>query len=90
MQSNASKKEDKNKGRLSGMNSSGHKFFWIICAYLCALGAGLLIIAYTPTQSPLLQAAFADIAATIVIFAFSSVFRNSSFYDPYWSVAPRI
>ena len=81
---NAPEEEDKTAQK----NAGGHKFYWIICAYLGALGVGLLIIAYTPTQSPLLQAAFADIAATIVIFAFSSVFRNSSFYDPYWSVAP--
>ena len=34
-----------------------------------------------------MQAALADIAATIIIFLFSSAFRNSSFYVPYWSVA---
>ena len=30
----------------------------------------------------------ADITATIVIFIFSVIFKNSSVYDPYWSVAP--
>lgn len=30
----------------------------------------------------------ADLAATLVIFAFSRRFDNSSMYDPYWSVAP--
>jgi len=30
----------------------------------------------------------ADVVATAVIFAFSLAFRNSSFYDPYWSVIP--
>lgn len=80
--------ESENEENASDKSSNRHKFFWIRCAYLCALGAGLMIIAFTPTQSPLLQALFADIAATIVIFAFSCVFRNSSFYDPYWSVAP--
>lgn len=30
----------------------------------------------------------ADVAATVVVFLFSAIFRNASFYDPYWSVAP--
>jgi len=30
----------------------------------------------------------ADIVATAVVFVFSVVFGNSSFYDPYWSIAP--
>ena len=30
----------------------------------------------------------ADIAATLVIFGFSFIYNNSSFYDAYWSVAP--
>jgi steroid 5-alpha reductase family enzyme len=38
--------------------------------------------------SPLWIAFAADVVATGVIFAFSVGFRNSSFYDAYWSVAP--
>src|SRR5262249_13183399 len=34
--------------------------------------------------------ALADAAATIAVFVFSVAFDNSSFYDPYWSVAPMI
>jgi steroid 5-alpha reductase family enzyme len=30
----------------------------------------------------------ADTIATIIIFIFSIAFKNASFYDPYWSVAP--
>lgn len=37
---------------------------------------------------PILVALVADCAATIAVFAFSMSFDNSSFYDPYWSVAP--
>jgi len=37
---------------------------------------------------PLAVVLAADVAATVVIFAFSFVYKNSSFYDPYWSVAP--
>lgn len=32
----------------------------------------------------------ADIVGTAVVFVFSYIFRNSSFYDPYWSVVPPI
>lgn len=37
---------------------------------------------------PLTQAAVADGIAMVVVFGFSAGFRNSSFYDAYWSVAP--
>ncbi|MBX2803258.1 MAG: DUF1295 domain-containing protein [Myxococcales bacterium] len=49
-----------------------------------ARGAGWL----GPQPHPLLLVAVADVLGTIVIFAFSMAFRNSSFYDAYWSVAP--
>ena len=32
----------------------------------------------------------ADIAATILVFIFSLIFRNASVYDPYWSVQPPV
>ena len=48
-----------------------------------------LTIGFTVSdQHPILVVVVADVAATLVVFAFSTVFRNSSFYDPYWSVAP--
>lgn len=30
----------------------------------------------------------ADVAATVVVWLFGVIFRNSSFYDPYWSLIP--
>ena len=39
-------------------------------------------------QSPIWDMFWADIAATIAIFVFSRVYKNSSFYDAYWSVIP--
>ena len=39
-------------------------------------------------EPPIATAAAADLAATLAIFGFSFAFRNSSFYDAYWSVAP--
>ena len=61
---------------------------------LCALAYGVaglvaLAIGYAVSDHhPITVVAVADVAATLVIFAFSTAFRNSSFYDPYWSVAP--
>jgi steroid 5-alpha reductase family enzyme len=66
---------------------------WVVFAYLLATAVGAAIAA-TPTltgfatDEPLARAAIADVAATLVIFAFSFAFRNSSFYDAYWSVLP--
>ncbi len=37
---------------------------------------------------PLARTALADAVATIVVFAASRLFDNSSLYDPYWSVLP--
>jgi steroid 5-alpha reductase family enzyme len=67
-----------------------------ICALLLAyLVAGAAAVSAAPAArrlvpglSPVLAAAAADLLATIVVFAFSAGFDNSSIYDPYWSVAP--
>ena len=53
-------------------------------ALLAALGAGWLVRG----RSPVLVAGVGDLAATLVVFAFSLRHDNSSFYDPYWSMAP--
>ncbi len=39
---------------------------------------------------PLAVVGVADVVGTVVIFVFSRAFNNSSFYDPYWSVAPMV
>jgi steroid 5-alpha reductase family enzyme len=42
-----------------------------------------------PTTGRLwLDTFIADVLATLVVFVFSRVYRNSSFYDAYWSVIP--
>jgi steroid 5-alpha reductase family enzyme len=63
-------------------------FAWIAIAYLVALAVALFTGHSVATSSPLWIALWADVAGTLVIFAFSVAFRNSSFYDAYWSVAP--
>ena len=57
-----------------------------------AYAAGLMAAVYVGRTvhglHPLIVAGAADLAATVVVFTFSVAYDNSSFYDPYWSVAP--
>ncbi len=64
---------------------------WIRSAYLCALGAAAgtgVVLVKDGTESTILIAFAANIAATLAIFICSRISRNSSFVDAYWSVAP--
>jgi steroid 5-alpha reductase family enzyme len=63
-------------------------FLWIAIAYLAAGIVALLAGIALAGRHPIAIAAGADLAATLAVFAFSVAFRNSSFYDAYWSVAP--
>ena len=65
-------------------------FAWVALAYAVAGVAAYLFGLYWAVRDmpPLAVAFFADVVATVVIFAFSYAFGNSSFYDAYWSVAP--
>ncbi|MCX6234614.1 MAG: DUF1295 domain-containing protein [Bacteroidetes bacterium] len=62
--------------------------FICIIGYLFTLVGVLMIAKFIPFDSPVLTALILDLAATVIIFIFSVSFNNSSFYDPYWSVAP--
>ena len=60
---------------------------WILVAYLsCIAAAGGYL--YFAEGNRLVISLIADVIATAVIFGFSRAFRNSSFYDAYWSVIP--
>lgn len=61
---------------------------YVAGAYLFALGVASVVVQALPDLHPLYTVAAADLAATVVVFVFSVAFNNSSFYDPYWSVAP--
>jgi len=66
-------------------------FSWCLVAYVVAFaGAYLTVDFFDGSMSVLWLTFLADIIATLIIFLFSSIFRNSSFYDPYWSVAPPV
>lgn len=62
-----------------------------IFVYIFAFGAGEAVFFYLPKNiHPLLQLALAIITSALFVFCFSRFFKNSSLYDPFWSVAPMI
>lgn len=71
---------------------SARRFNPVVGAYAAALLSAVAAIWWlrdsATDTSLLLTGAVADLVATVVIFGFSLGFRNSSFYDPYWSVVP--
>jgi steroid 5-alpha reductase family enzyme len=72
----------------AGVPDRTRAFLWVLVAYLVAIVAALLSGIAAAGRHPLEIALAADVAATLVVFGFSFAFDNSSFYDPYWSVAP--
>ena len=72
------------EGRVSDKSSGLWRILWAYVACLAAAGATLWL---WPLPAPW-NAWAADVVATLVIFGFSRAYRNSSFYDAYWSVIP--
>ncbi|MEZ5504442.1 MAG: hypothetical protein R3F38_00040 [Gammaproteobacteria bacterium] len=64
----------------SGSDTCWHRL-WIAIA-------GAVIALITLEGSLLLVTLWADLIATLIIFGFSRAYKNSSFYDAYWSVIP--
>ncbi|WP_227984521.1 DUF1295 domain-containing protein [Nocardia spumae] len=61
----------------------------VAVAYVIAGIAGFAWLMWGPGSGQAwLDGLIADLIATVVIFVASRVYRNSSFYDAYWSVAP--
>ena len=60
----------------------------VLISYILAIGAALVTGYFLRGENIILQFLLADLVATVVIFLFSLSIDNSSFYDPYWSVAP--
>jgi len=62
----------------------------VALTYAIALAGAVVVGLRWSPESPLSHTAAADLAATVIVFAASLVYRNSSLYDPYWSVAPLV
>lgn len=60
----------------------------VTLVYALALGAAVATLRWGPATAPIVAVGLADLAATVIVFAGSVAARNSSVYDPYWSVAP--
>ncbi|BBX19626.1 membrane protein [Mycolicibacterium duvalii] len=61
----------------------------VTAAYVAAIAVAGVWLGWGPSTGRLwLDTLIADILATLVIFGFSRAYRNSSFYDAYWSVIP--
>ena len=75
---------------ITDSNPSRRKDFGlIVLGYLAAIAAAWVTVLIMDAH-PLAEVLVADVVGTVVIFAFSLVFRNASFYDAYWSVAPPV
>ena len=70
-------------------NSRALSFLALGAVYLLAGAVGAVVCILLP-YTTWLKLLIADCAATVVTFVFSSVFKNSSVYDPYWSVQPPV
>ena len=69
--------------------SKGRSLAIVTVAYLIAVAVGYAWLLWGPATGRLwLDTLIADILDTLVVFAFSRAYRNSSFYDAYWSVIP--
>jgi len=69
--------------------SKGRSLALVTLAYFVAVAVGLGWLYWGPHTGRLwLDTLIADVLATAVVFVFSRIYRNSSFYDAYWSVIP--
>ena len=62
----------------------------VVIAYIGAFAGALVSMNYTEGMELWLRIGVADVVATIIIFSTSVMTKNSSMYDPYWSVVPII
>jgi len=68
-------------------SSRAFSFVAVALIYVICIFVGVGQYGYLPFSTPI-NLLIADTAATVACFIFSLVFKNSSVYDPYWSVAP--
>jgi steroid 5-alpha reductase family enzyme len=69
--------------------SKARSLMVVTLAYVLAVGAAAAWLCWGPSVGGLLlDTLLADVVATVVVFVFSRIYRNSSFYDAYWSVIP--
>ena len=60
----------------------------VLLCYILAIASSIIFIYYYKGDNLIFTLLYADIIATIIIYLASYIFKNSSIYDPYWSVIP--
>ena len=75
-------------GARRGIPATPYDLAVVVLTYVAALAAATYVGRTVHDMHPLVIAAAADLAATIVVFTFSVAYDNSSMYDAYWSVVP--
>ncbi len=76
---------------ISSLKTESKMVSFLICIFAYVIALGLAIgVGYGLRNylHPIAIAFIVDILATLFIFFLSSYFKNTSLYDPYWSVAP--
>lgn len=60
----------------------------ITLIYILTIAIAYLLFKVLPLSNSIIEILLINVICTIIIFAFSTIFKNSSIYDPYWSVSP--
>ncbi len=69
----------------------GRKQSFLIVFFVYLLAAAVGVGVYLFTEGAIwLKLLVADVAATVITFICSVIFKNASVYDPYWSVQPLV
>ena len=75
--------------RIESLKASRTWSFIVIAAiYLVATVLGMWTFLALDDMTVMLRLFIADFIATVFVWLWGVIFRNSSVYDPYWSVAP--
>ena len=69
------------------MSKNKSLFVVFLCYAIALIFSCIFIISYK-NNNLIYTLLYADIIATIIIYIASCIFKNSSIYDPYWSVIP--
>lgn len=72
------------------MSSRTKSLLELTISYIVAILVGILAYRFINLESLILRVLMADVLATLVIWIHGLLRKNSSVYDPYWSVIPPI
>lgn len=78
---------DNSHSKIKDMNLAT-AFILVFISYFLAIASAIGFGYLFRDLNPILVIFLADILATLIIFSISTIFKNASFYDPYWSFIP--